>query len=79
MKLLNGSRRVLLAALFSLTATMTYAAPDKAPVAKLVEPTGDVQYSVSGTSWKSAPRIKYLFDGYQVRTGKGGAVRLLTR
>ncbi len=50
-----------------------------APVLKLMAPEGEVEYSLDGTAWRDAPRIKYLFDGYMVRTGKGSSARLVNQ
>lgn len=50
-----------------------------APVLKLMAPEGEVEYSLDGTAWRDAPRIKYLFDGYMVRTGKNSTARLVNQ
>ncbi len=49
------------------------------PVAKLMQPSGKVEYSTNGSTWRLVPRIKYLFEGYMVRTGDDGAVRLVNQ
>ena len=40
------------------------------PVAKIVKFEGQVEYSRNGTKWSPVRRTKYLFSGYQLRTGK---------
>ena len=40
----------------------------EAPVAKLVQVEGEVQYSRNGIAWRPVRRTKYLFNGYQIRT-----------
>ena len=61
-------------ALLSLIASLSLCAVTKAsvpPVAKLVEPEGNVEYRRGSSDWKIVKRTKYLFEGYGVRTGKG--------
>ena len=69
-------------ALLSLIASLSLCAVTKAsvpPVAKLVEPEGNVEYRRGSSDWKIVKRTKYLFEGYGVRTGKGGSVRLVSQ
>ena len=40
------------------------------PVAKIVQFQGQVEYTRNGVDWKPVRRTKYLFSGYQLRTGK---------
>ena len=49
------------------------------PVAKLDQVVGQVEYSRDGTQWRALTRAKYLFAGYQVRTGATGAATLLNQ
>ena len=49
------------------------------PVAKLVEPQGNVEYRRGASDWKVVKRTKYLFEGYGVRTGEDGSVRLISQ
>jgi len=58
---------------------LAFAAPGwaNAPVAKLTQVEGNVEYSKDGDSWRAVRRNKYLFDGYQVRTGSDGSARLV--
>ena len=49
------------------------------PVAKLVEPQGNVEYRRGNSDWKVVKRTKYLFEGYGVRTGEDGSVRLISQ
>ena len=49
------------------------------PVAKLVEPQGNVEYRRGNSDWKVVKRTKYLFEGYGVRTGEDGIVRLVSQ
>ena len=49
------------------------------PIAKLTQPSGVVEYSVNGNTWRPAPRIKYLFEGYMVRTGNNSSAKLINQ
>ncbi|MEM7363899.1 MAG: hypothetical protein AAF525_07725 [Pseudomonadota bacterium] len=51
----------------------------EAPVAKLVQVEGEVQYSRNGTTWRPVRRTKYLFNGYQIRTGSDGNGKLINQ
>ena len=69
-------------ALFSLIALLAFGNATKAsvpPVAKLVEPQGNVEYRRGTSDWKVVKRTKYLFEGYGVRTGEDGTVRLISQ
>ena len=60
-------------ALLSLIVFLTLGNATKAsdpPVAKLVEPQGNVEYRRGTSDWKVVKRTKYLFEGYAVRTGE---------
>ena len=47
------------------------------PVAKLVQIEGEVEYSRNGKHWSPVRRTKYLFSGYQIRTGEDGSGKLI--
>ena len=47
------------------------------PVAMLTQVKGDVQYSKNGKKWKKVRRNKYLFSGYQIKTGADGSGKLV--
>ena len=49
------------------------------PIAKLVQIEGNVEYSRNGTRWSPVRRTKYLFAGYQIRTGEDGSGRLINQ
>lgn len=49
------------------------------PVAKLVQVNGSVEYSRNGTDWRKVRRTKYLFAGYQIKTGKDSSGKLLNQ
>ena len=49
------------------------------PVAKLVQIEGDVEYSRNGKKWNPVRRTKYLFEGYQIRTGEDGSGKLINQ
>jgi hypothetical protein len=50
-----------------------------APVAKLVQVEGDVEYSRNGTDWKPVTRTKYLFEGYKIKTGLNGSGKVVNQ
>lgn len=50
-----------------------------APVAKLVQAEGEVEYSRNGEDWQPVRRTKYLFPGYTIRTGDDGSGRLINQ
>ena len=49
------------------------------PVAKLVQVNGNVEYSRNGTTWRLIRRTKYLFSGYQIRTGDKSTGKLINQ
>jgi hypothetical protein len=49
------------------------------PVAKLVQIEGEVEYSRNGSEWNPVRRTKYLFSGYQIRTGQAGSGTLINQ
>lgn len=50
-----------------------------APVAKLVQVEGDVQYSRNGNRWREVRKTKYLFAGYKIKTGRDGSGKLINQ
>ncbi len=50
-----------------------------APVAMLTQVQGDVQVSKDGKEWKKVDRNKFLFAGYQIKTGADGAGKLVNQ
>uniref|UniRef100_UPI00102CBD19 DUF7354 domain-containing protein n=1 Tax=Candidatus Magnetaquicoccus inordinatus TaxID=2496818 RepID=UPI00102CBD19 len=50
-----------------------------APVSMLTQVQGDVQVSKDGKEWKKVDRNKFLFAGYQVKTGADGAGKLVNQ
>lgn len=77
MKLKIVSMGLLLASVM-LGFTSTAAAKEP-PVAKLVQVTGAVEYSRNGTTWRPVRRTKYLFAGYQIKTGADGSAKLINQ
>jgi hypothetical protein len=67
--------KILLTVLLAFVSSHGMAA--NPPIAKLTQPSGVVEYSVNGNTWRPAPRIKYLFEGYMVRTGNSGSAKLI--
>tara|TARA_B100000676_G_scaffold123249_1_gene122829 strand:+ start:3576 stop:4520 length:945 start_codon:yes stop_codon:yes gene_type:complete len=57
----------------------TPAVAQAAPVAKLVQVEGDVQYSRNGTRWREVRKTKYLFAGYKIKTGRDGSGKLINQ
>ncbi|MBF0141482.1 MAG: hypothetical protein HQL74_14525 [Magnetococcales bacterium] len=55
------------------------AAAGGAPVAMLTQVQGDVQVSKDGKEWKAVDRNKFLFAGYQVKTGANGSGKLVNQ
>lgn len=49
------------------------------PVSKLVQIEGAVEYSRNGTEWRPVERTKYLFAGYQIKTGADGSGKLINQ
>lgn len=65
-----------------MSVLMGFNSPSEArepPVAKLVQVTGSVEYSRNGTSWRPVTRTKYLFSGYQIKTGEDGGGKLISQ
>ncbi|ABK46181.1 hypothetical protein Mmc1_3696 [Magnetococcus marinus MC-1] len=59
--------------------TVSMPAEAKTPVAMFMQPTGTVEYSQDGTTWKKVRRNKFLFENYQVRTGADGKGMLVNQ
>jgi len=57
----------------------TAAAGREPPVAKMVQIQGAVEYSRNGTSWRPIRRTKYLFSGFQIKTGADGSGKLINQ
>lgn len=57
----------------------TAAAGSEPPVAKMVQIQGAVEYSRNGTSWRPIRRTKYLFSGFQIKTGADGSGKLINQ
>lgn len=49
------------------------------PVAKLVQITGAIEYSRNGATWRPVKRTKYLFAGYQIKTGADGGGKFINQ
>ena len=49
------------------------------PVAMLTQTKGDVQVSKDGKKWKAVDRNKFLFAGYQIKTGADGSGKLVNQ
>ncbi len=62
-----------------LLALSSTAAGREPPVAKLVQVNGAVEYSRNGKTWRPVRRTKYLFSGYQIKTGKNGKGKLINQ
>ncbi|MFT5101136.1 MAG: hypothetical protein ACI9HY_003268 [Planctomycetaceae bacterium] len=77
MKFKTFSNLVLMAMmLLGLSTTATGKEP---PIAKLEQIEGTVEYSRNGTSWRPVTRTKYLFSGYQIKTGADGGGKLINQ
>jgi len=46
---------------------------DQKPLGVLYKVTGDVQYTKNGKKWRKVRRNKFLFVGYQIKTGDDGS------
>ncbi|CAN2041808.1 Secreted protein [Candidatus Magnetomoraceae bacterium gMMP-15] len=57
----------------------TAMASSKAPVAMLLQPQGQVEYSKDGQKWKKVKRNKFLFEGYRVKTGADARCKLINQ
>ena len=62
-----------------LAAVAAEVSAKEAPVAKLVQIEGTVEYSRNGKNWLPVRRTKYLFSGYQVRTGEDGTGKIVNQ
>ncbi|MBU3916134.1 hypothetical protein KKA14_11420 [bacterium] len=51
----------------------------KEPMAVLVQVKGNVEYAKNGKKWKKILRDKFLFIGYQVRTGPNGSGKIINQ
>ena len=51
----------------------------RSPVGKLLDPEGGVEYSRDGERWRPVTRAKYVFEGYQVRTGASGGTSFVNQ
>ncbi|MBF0462009.1 MAG: hypothetical protein HQL87_11480 [Magnetococcales bacterium] len=49
------------------------------PVAMLTQVQGDVEVSKDGKEWKKVDRNKFLFAGYQIKTGADGSGKLVNQ
>ena len=49
------------------------------PVAKITQVEGDIAYSRDGENWRPITRNKYLFPGYQVRSGASASAKVLNQ
>ena len=67
------------AMMLSVIGFSNYTIAREAPVAKLVQVEGEVQYSRNGIAWRPVRRTKYLFNGYQIRTGSDGNGKLINQ
>lgn len=75
---LNFIGVVMLVSSVLLSFSSTVAAKEP-PVAKLVQVNGNVEYSRNGTTWRRIRRTKYLFAGYQIRTGDKSSGKLISQ
>jgi hypothetical protein len=76
---MNLKRIGLLALVGTVISAFAGMANAGAPVAKLVQIKGDVEYSRNGTSWKPVTRTKYLFEGYMIKTGPDGSGKIINQ
>ena len=77
MKLKIAGIGILLTGLISLGLSVPAAA--QAPIAKLTQAEGDVQYSRDGDRWRPVRRTKYIFPGYRIKTGEDGSGKLINQ
>lgn len=49
------------------------------PVIMIMNVEGNVEYSKHGNKWRKVKRNKFLFPGYQIRTGKNGSGTFLNQ
>jgi hypothetical protein len=66
-------KRLIFAIIFcSIIGSLLYART-KDPVAVLFQAKGNVEYTKNGVKWKKVRRNKFLFSGYQIRSGETGS------
>lgn len=51
----------------------------EAPVAKLVQVEGEVEYTRNGVTWRPVRQTKYLFPGYKIKTGSNGGGKVINQ
>jgi hypothetical protein len=66
---------ILLFSLCFFLSSVLYAA-SKDPVAVLFQVKGKVEYTKNGRKWKKIRHSKFLFAGYQIRTGDDSSARI---
>jgi hypothetical protein len=69
-------RKLLLILSLCLFVSSMAIAGKKDPVGVLFQVKGKVEYTKNGTKWKKVRRNKFLFSGYQVRTGPDSSAKL---
>ncbi len=52
---------------------------DSTPVVFLIQAKGEVLYSTDGFEWKLVNRNKFLYDGWEIKTGIDGSCKLIDR
>lgn len=77
MKLKSFSNALFMTLL--LLGVSSTAAGREPPVAKMVQIEGEVAYTRNGTSWRPIRRTKYLFSGFQIKTGADGGGKLINQ
>ncbi len=66
-------KKLIFAFIFcSIIGSLLYAGT-KDPVAVLFQVKGNVEYTKNGIKWKKVRRNKFLFSGYQIRSGETGS------
>lgn len=73
---MNNLARGITTLVVAMLATAALAA---GPVAKITQVDGDIAYSRDGKTWKPVTRNKYLFPGYEVRSGADGSAKVLNQ
>ena len=66
---------VILLSFAFILASSSFAAK-RGPVAVLSLAKGKVEYSKNAKKWKKVRRNKFLFNGYQIRTGADGSGKI---
>ncbi len=69
-------KKVILIVSLLLFAGSTLYGGTKDPIAVLFQVKGNVEYTRNGEKWKKVRRNKFLFAGYQVRTGDNGSGKI---